>query len=878
MALQIALTASEARSATGFVQEIPTTAGEKIKRAWLNIDASVADTLVVSAEAKGTAGIITNPVIDGQTYTGSYAVGLVEITDPDAKRAVTITQELIKVTALTSTITTLTNQSKLITKSNEILNKFSLVQGESDAISYVYPYVNPTAASKTAFFGYSDADIATALGLGAGTYLRRDFKEQEDGTGVAQIEARTAVWIDWSTNPTASITTYGNAEAGLGNEREDITKQWIGVSKADLAAAMVELRAGTESAVATAGYVVTLARVSDNGDGSITLTQGQTKILNAVKSANPDEIWYMNPHSYTGMIGTMTQQTIIYENFSNAGLPAGDAPGTNSTISNIRGLLGNGLWGRRITTQTVSWANAFSETEKVANGTFDTDLTSWTAAAGWAQSAGTVLHTAGNTGTLAQDVSVVVDRSYRLQFDISGMTAGSIASSLGGVSGGTISATDLVTNGTFTSALTGWTVGANWAYNADTALHTAGATETLEQDVGALAESKYDVIFTVSGRSAGSVTVTLGGTAGTTRSADGTFTESLTASEASNLIFTPTSDFDGALDNVIVIRQGTYTIPITATTTGNLIFTPASAFDGALDNISVKESGAIEVQTGAGNVPSTGWTAIGQADIEADAYGHTRTDFSRGIPLNSLADVIAAIEADDGYSLTSVSGYEMSNGEGAYSKRQAKTFQHGSGTDVATKPALIDDTTDSGTQDPSQTFVWYRVAHERVSDVYNFAKTYSLAGGPSTRKKTWKTMHADGAVTIFTENWTPNSGDIDWTANEKAWRTFFDSYGKVFEVQEMWTTSQSDADDFTRGETAGTSWTLAEHATDDAGYWKNMTSPVIKNPSTAFKLEDDEDATIVPSRGGNSTGIVRNGEDKWHAYRVIMRYGDVLPA
>ena len=56
MALQTALTASEARSEQGFVQEIPKTAGEKIRRLWHNIDASVADTLISSAEAIGTSG------------------------------------------------------------------------------------------------------------------------------------------------------------------------------------------------------------------------------------------------------------------------------------------------------------------------------------------------------------------------------------------------------------------------------------------------------------------------------------------------------------------------------------------------------------------------------------------------------------------------------------------------------------------------------------------------------------------------------------------------------------------------------------------------------------------------------------------------------
>jgi hypothetical protein len=110
--------------------------------------------------------------------------------------------------------------------------------------------------------------------------------------------------------------------------------------------------------------------------------------------------------------------------------------------------------------------------------------------------------------------------------------------------------TDLVTNGTF-AADTDWTKGTGWTIGSGTATHAAGTASDLEQSVAILEDLYYRVIFDVSGRTAGSVTPSVGGTAGTAIVADATdIRETIRAGSTSLLEFTATSDFDGSIDNV----------------------------------------------------------------------------------------------------------------------------------------------------------------------------------------------------------------------------------------------------------------------------------------------------------------------------------------
>jgi hypothetical protein len=145
---------------------------------------------------------------------------------------------------------------------------------------------------------------------------------------------------------------------------------------------------------------------------------------------------------------------------------------------------------------------------------------------------------------------------------------------------------DSVLNGDFASDLSDWTAGAGWSWSAGTALHTAGNVATLYPAVSLAptAGNSYKIAFTVSGRTAGSITMTFGGVLGTVRDADGTYTAYVVASSTGNLIFTPTTDFDGALDDVSVklISNGTCTVEGLSTASGRIILENGSAYAPAL--------------------------------------------------------------------------------------------------------------------------------------------------------------------------------------------------------------------------------------------------------------------------------------------------------
>lgn len=108
---------------------------------------------------------------------------------------------------------------------------------------------------------------------------------------------------------------------------------------------------------------------------------------------------------------------------------------------------------------------------------------------------------------------------------------------------------NLLTNPSFDTDLSGWTVGANWAWNAaGAAKHTAGSTAALSQAVTLVAGETYRINWTMSGRTAGSVTFALGAnvTGGITSVSSST---SLAAPAASTTFtITPTTDFDGLIE------------------------------------------------------------------------------------------------------------------------------------------------------------------------------------------------------------------------------------------------------------------------------------------------------------------------------------------
>jgi len=121
-----------------------------------------------------------------------------------------------------------------------------------------------------------------------------------------------------------------------------------------------------------------------------------------------------------------------------------------------------------------------------------------------------------------------------------------------------------VTNGTFDSDQY-WLKSIGWSISGGTASKAAGTAANLKQAIPNIEPGRsYSLVFTVSSRTAGSVTVYVGKTAGTARSTNATFTETITAQSTSfssvtggdyypELIFTADADFDGSIDNVSLV-------------------------------------------------------------------------------------------------------------------------------------------------------------------------------------------------------------------------------------------------------------------------------------------------------------------------------------
>lgn len=108
---------------------------------------------------------------------------------------------------------------------------------------------------------------------------------------------------------------------------------------------------------------------------------------------------------------------------------------------------------------------------------------------------------------------------------------------------------DWVTNGTFTGT-SGWTTGAGWTLSG-TAASATTATSSTTQASSITVGKAYTVTYTVT-RSAGSVRINLGTANGTTRSAAGTFTETITAAGNTTIAIEGIGGFTGTVDNLTV--------------------------------------------------------------------------------------------------------------------------------------------------------------------------------------------------------------------------------------------------------------------------------------------------------------------------------------
>ena len=117
-------------------------------------------------------------------------------------------------------------------------------------------------------------------------------------------------------------------------------------------------------------------------------------------------------------------------------------------------------------------------------------------------------------------------------------------------------AADRMVNGDFGTS-TGWTVGSGWAISGGVATHTGGGgTATLSRaDIVGTVGNLERLKITISGRTAGTITLGIGGQTSMTLSTNTVHTFYTKSVTTGGYIITPTSTFDGSLDLAIVQAQ-----------------------------------------------------------------------------------------------------------------------------------------------------------------------------------------------------------------------------------------------------------------------------------------------------------------------------------
>ncbi|MFA6585006.1 MAG: immunoglobulin-like domain-containing protein, partial [Candidatus Paceibacterota bacterium] len=197
--------------------------------------------------------------------------------------------------------------------------------------------------------------------------------------------------------------------------------------------------------------------------------------------------------------------------------------------------------------------------------------------------------------------------------------------------------TEKVTNGSFNTNDTGWTVGAGWSYDGvnDWEVHTPGNIATLEQDVSAVAGETYVITFyieTLNGT--GTVTCSLGGTdcQNSYSIVDGGYVyEVVTAQTTDNLIFTPSTDFDGYID-AISVKKLTQTSPVFTLlnsdgTTGFEMRSSGADTLGWNTNIFIGANAGMSNMPDGGTVAGLFNTAVGAGAFESNTTGSSNSAF-----------------------------------------------------------------------------------------------------------------------------------------------------------------------------------------------------------------------------------------------------------
>jgi hypothetical protein len=138
----------------------------------------------------------------------------------------------------------------------------------------------------------------------------------------------------------------------------------------------------------------------------------------------------------------------------------------------------------------------------------------------------------GTSGELAQDA---LHFNYNSTSDILSVSSG---------------VTERITNGGFTSSASGWTLPTGWTYSSNSVSHSSNGTGALTQSVSVVAGERYEVSFTISNLTVGTVVVSLGGVSLGVYSANGTYTARIVILATNAISFAPSNTARLTIDNV----------------------------------------------------------------------------------------------------------------------------------------------------------------------------------------------------------------------------------------------------------------------------------------------------------------------------------------
>lgn len=110
-----------------------------------------------------------------------------------------------------------------------------------------------------------------------------------------------------------------------------------------------------------------------------------------------------------------------------------------------------------------------------------------------------------------------------------------------------------LTNPNFTGSATGWTVPAGMAYSSNSVSKTSNGTGALTQSVSLYNLREYQLTYTISNHTAGTITPSVGSFTGTAVSANGTYTERFVITSTAVLAFTPSNTARFTIDSVSIV-------------------------------------------------------------------------------------------------------------------------------------------------------------------------------------------------------------------------------------------------------------------------------------------------------------------------------------